>query len=234
MVGWRMSLEAREHSPHPVSAMTLRTNPILAGSLAIGLAVASGGGIARAHPLNDAARPAMMVEADAPLLVLAKHGKHGKHHKWRGRWARHHNGWYYYPTLASPSGYQPGFVIPDAAPQTAVPSYPPVAAAPSIPHAGEQLSNPQPAPEAVARPAPQAAPEPPPPTSSVSQAAAATDRPAREAGASPDTKWGSRDSGPLTPLNPLSQPGSKPSPERQTAAPAKPAIQWQNPKTPSQ
>ena len=214
--------------------MTLRIAPILAGSLAIGLAVASGGAIARAHPLNAATRSAMMGEAAAPLLVLAKHGKHGKHHSWRGRWARHRGGWYYYPTLASPYGDQPGFVIPDAAPQTAVPSYPPVAAAPSIPPAGEQLSNPQAAPQAVARPAPQAAPEPPPPTSSASQAAAATDRPAREAGASPETKWGSRDSGPLTPLNPSSQTGSKPSRERQTAAPAKPAIQWQNPEKPSQ
>jgi hypothetical protein len=40
MVGWPMPLEA-ETVPHPVSAaMTLRIKPILAGSLAIGLAVA--------------------------------------------------------------------------------------------------------------------------------------------------------------------------------------------------
>lgn len=221
MLGWRVA----ECEPPP----RMRTKLILTGILAIAVA-GSYGTVAKAHPISFAAQPALTVASESHFLVLAKSGKHGKRHKWRGKWARHRGGWHYsypvlaYPVLAYPHGLPPGFIIPDA-PEPRV--HTPPAAVPSVPPAVEPAPLASQAPQAAVRPIPPpATPAPSPPIPSPTPQAAAP--PTTEAEASAGSHWGSRNSGPLTPLAPLS-PRPKRSPQNQTASPAKPNIQWQNP-----
>ena len=209
----------------------MRTKLILTGILAIAVAGICGT-VVKAHPISFAAQPALTLGSESPFLVLVKSGKHGKHHKWRGKWARDRGGWYYYyPALAYPYGLPPGFVIPDApAPQVDAPPAavlsPPPAVEPAPPAS-------QPPSQAAVRPiSPQVTPAPSPSTPSPTPQAAVP--PTTEADASAASHWGSRNSGPLTPLAPLSQPRPKRTPQNEIASPAKPATQWQNPEKLSQ